>query len=134
MTLPNGVDSNYQLSGDHLQFVMALRAELCANPQFPENTQQFLSGLQELMKSQLQLVKLLSGCAVNLVLVIPPAELFLYFVLYFVPFEWQIRLPDGETTRPSQESLMQDLLMIDFLQADIIEILLSRMKVVAIDE
>lgn len=62
----NGIDSAYQLNCDHLQFVMALRTELYSNSQFPENTQQFLSGLQDLMRSQTHLVRLLSGCAVML--------------------------------------------------------------------
>lgn len=58
-------DNCYTLNCDHLKFVIGLRAELCANPQYPENIQQFLSGLQDLLKSQRQLMKLLTGCAVS---------------------------------------------------------------------
>lgn len=43
-------------------------------------------------------------------------------------------LPNSETPRPSQESLMNDFLMIDFMQKDIIEILMNKIKVLAVDE
>lgn len=60
------------------------------------------------------------------------SRLMLNFALSFIFI--QIRLADSDAARPSQESLMQDLLTIDFLQADIVEILANRIKVVAIDE
>lgn len=63
--LSSSSETFYTLSCDHLQFVIALRNELHANPQFPENIQQFVSGLVDSIKTQPQLVKMLSGCVVR---------------------------------------------------------------------
>lgn len=57
-------DNSYVLGCDHMEFVIALRSELYANPQFPENIQQFISGLQDAMKSRQHLLKFLIGCGV----------------------------------------------------------------------
>lgn len=46
----------------------------------------------------------------------------------------QITLPDSDAAKRSQESLMNDFLMIDFLQKDIISILMRKIKTLAIDE
>lgn len=46
----------------------------------------------------------------------------------------QITVPDSEGTKRSQESLMNDFLMIDFLQKDIISILMRKIKGLALDE
>lgn len=47
---------------------------------------------------------------------------------------FQITLPNSETSKVSQESLMNDFLMIDFMQKDIIEILMNKIKVLVVDE
>lgn len=59
-------DVSYTLNCDHLKFVIRLRRELTSHPKYPENVQTFLSGLVDNMKNQTQLVKILSGCMVNL--------------------------------------------------------------------
>lgn len=62
---PGESDNNYTIYCDHSKFVSRVRKELKAHTKYPENVQSFLSGLQELMKSQMQLTKLLSGCIVS---------------------------------------------------------------------
>lgn len=56
------------------------------------------------------------------------------FPYFHFASKFQIMLPNSETARPSQESLMNDFLMIDFMQKDIIEILMNKIKVLAVDE
>lgn len=56
---------SYTLNCDHLKFVIRLRKELKAHSKFPVNVQSFLSGLMDMMKTQTQLMKILSGCIVN---------------------------------------------------------------------
>lgn len=46
----------------------------------------------------------------------------------------QISLPNSDVTKQSQESIMNDFLMIDFMQADIIEILLNKVKALCVQE
>lgn len=46
----------------------------------------------------------------------------------------QISLPNSDVTKLSQESIMNDFLMVDFLQADIIEILLNKVKTLCVLE
>lgn len=55
---------SYKLNCDHLKFVIRLRKELTSHPKYPENVQNFLSGLIDMMKNQNQLIKILSGCMV----------------------------------------------------------------------
>lgn len=57
-------------------------------------------------------------------------QLFNLMKLHFI----QIQISDVDTLRPSQESVLQDMLMIDFLQVDIVTILLERIKRIACDE
>lgn len=45
----------------------------------------------------------------------------------------QIILPNSDLSKASQESLMNDFLMIDFMQKDIIEILMNKIKILAVD-
>lgn len=59
-------DVSYKLNCDHLKFVIRLRKELTSHPKYPENVQNFLSGLIDIMKNQTQLIKILSGCMVKL--------------------------------------------------------------------
>lgn len=56
---------SYTLNCDHLKFVIRLRKELKSHSKYPENVQNFLSGLIDSMKNQTQLVKVLSGCMVR---------------------------------------------------------------------
>lgn len=56
---------SYTLNCDHLKFVIRLRKELTSHSKYPENVQNFLSGLIDSMKNQTQLVKVLSGCMVS---------------------------------------------------------------------
>lgn len=58
-------DVSYKLNCDHLKFVIRLRKELTSHPKYPENVQNFLSGLIDTMKNQTQLIKILSGCIVS---------------------------------------------------------------------
>lgn len=58
-------DISYTLNCDHLKFVIRLRKELSSHPKYPENVQNFLSGLLDSMKNQNQLTKLLSECMVS---------------------------------------------------------------------
>lgn len=59
-------DVSYTIYCDHSKFVCRLRNELKTHSKYPENVQSFLSGLQEMMKSQTRLTKLLSGCIVSM--------------------------------------------------------------------
>lgn len=58
-------DISHTLNCDHLKFVIRLRRELTSHPKYPENIQNFLSGLIETMKDGKQLAKILSGCMVT---------------------------------------------------------------------
>lgn len=57
---------SYTLNCDHLKFVIRLRKELTSHAKYPENVQNFLSGLMDSMKNQTQLVKVLQGCMVRI--------------------------------------------------------------------
>lgn len=57
---------SYTLNCDHLKFVIRLRKELMSHSKYPENVQNFLGGLVDSMRNQMQLVKVLSGCMVGL--------------------------------------------------------------------
>lgn len=59
-------EASYSLNCDHLKFVIRLRKELTSHPKYPENVQNFLSGLIDTMKNQTQLIKVLSGCTVSI--------------------------------------------------------------------
>lgn len=61
-------DISFTLNCDHLKFVIRLRKELSSHPKYPENVQNFLSGLLDSMKNQTQLTKLLSECMVSSVI------------------------------------------------------------------
>lgn len=125
---------SYTLNCDHLKFVIRLRKELTSHPKYPENIQTFLSGLIDTMKNQNQLVKILSGCIVSGPFL---EHSFLIFPLgnfSIVSLFIQITLPNSELSKPSQESLMNDFLMIDFMQKDIISILMRKIKALAVEE
>lgn len=67
-----------------------------------------MEGLEEVIKSHSALVKLLSGCVIS--------------------------IPSVDTTIPSQDSLMLNFLMVEFIQKEIIEILTSKLLELAKDE
>lgn len=56
---------SYTLNCDHLKFVIRLRKELTTHSRYPLNVQNFLAGLIDSMKNQMQLVKVLSSCLVS---------------------------------------------------------------------
>lgn len=58
-------DISYTLNCDHLKFVIRLRKEITSHPKYPENVQNFLSGLIDTMKTPRTLTKILSGCMVS---------------------------------------------------------------------
>lgn len=58
---------SYTLNCDHLKFVIRLRKELMSHSKYPENVQNFLGGLIDSMRNQMQLVKVLSGCMVGFI-------------------------------------------------------------------
>lgn len=53
---------------------------------------------------------------------------------FFLFISTQITLPNSELSKPSQESLMNDFLMIDIMQKDIISILMRKIKALAVEE
>ncbi|XP_031621413.1 Fanconi anemia group D2 protein [Contarinia nasturtii] len=101
-------DVSLKLNCDHLKFVIRLRRELTSHPKYPENVQTFLSGLLDVMKNSNQMTKILSSCIIT--------------------------LPNSDLTKTSTESVMNDFLMIQFMQKDIIEILMRKIKALAIEE
>lgn len=77
-------DISYTLNCDHLTFVSNLRKEFKSHQSYPENIQDFLSGLLDMMKNQTQLIKLLSGCIVrNIHLHLIYCFTFLLIIIYF---------------------------------------------------
>lgn len=59
-------DVSYTLNCDHLKFVIRLRKELTSHAKYPENVQNFLSGLVDSMRNHTQMVKVLQGCMVSI--------------------------------------------------------------------
>lgn len=99
---------SYILSCDHLTFVNRFRNQLKNHQDFPNNVKTFMEGLEEVIKSHSTLVKLLSGCVIS--------------------------IPGVDTTIPSQDSLMLNFLMVEFIQKEIIEILTSKLLELAKDD
>lgn len=58
----------------------------------------------------------------------------MFFIQYNENFYMQITLPNSELTKASTESLMTDFLLIDFMQKDIIAILMQKIKILAVEE
>lgn len=124
---------SFTLNCDHLKFVIRLRKELSTHAKYPENVQTFLNGLIDNMKTQTQLIKVLSGCLVS-----KKEEIFnekcVSLTNLFVSMIFQITLPNSNLSKTSQESLMNDFLMIDFMQKDIIDILMNKIKILSVEE
>lgn len=101
----------YVLGCDHIAFVGQLRRQLRCDPTFPANAGEFLNGLREEMRTPAQLVKLMSGCKV----VIASAG-----------------GGGGEPqSKLTQESLIQDFLMLDFVQDELRLLLFDQLKSLA---
>lgn len=88
------------LGCDHIAFVAKLRTMLDTAPDFPENVDRFLAGLREYMeKDEQQMNKMLTVCMIN--------------------------LPNCDFLPQSQDSLMRNFLVIDFLETKIVELFLD---------
>lgn len=86
---------------DHITFVCKLRHEL----QSGQNVAEFLAGLESAMSNNQTLLKLLSGCKVS--------------------------LQSSSVTKMSQESLIKDFLMVDFLEKGLIPIVFKKIRKLA---
>lgn len=93
---------------DHITFVSKLRQTLRSDANFPANSKDFLAGLRDEMRSPATLAKLMSGC--------------------------KVVLPQCDTPKLTQESLMQDFLMLDFVQDDLRVLLFGKLRSFALDE
>lgn len=85
-----------------------MRDHLKHTDNFPDNIKDFISGLADAMKTNMSLEKLFTGC--------------------------KLILSNVDNIYSSQESLIKDLLMIDFLQEDLIEILFEKIEKFVGDE
>lgn len=79
-----------------------VRDSLRSSDNYPDNVKDFISGVTDAMKSYIGLAKLFSGCKLGLL--------------------------ESDSIYQSQESLIKDLLMIDFLQVDLIEVLFEKIE------
>ncbi|GAB0092727.1 Fanconi anemia group D2 protein [Sergentomyia squamirostris] len=93
---------NYVIDCDHIQFVSKLRKGLQASPEYPANLSKFVKGFKTIVADDNLLAKTLSVCMVV--------------------------LPNSIGLPQSQESLMKNLLMIDFLQEELVAALLEKMQ------
>lgn len=99
---------NYVLACNHLNFVTKVRDLLRSSDNFPDNIKDFVSGVADAMKTYMSLTKLFGGC--------------------------KLSLPSSDSIYQSQESLIKDLLMIDFLQVHLIEVLFEKIETFVGDE
>ncbi|XP_059622047.1 Fanconi anemia group D2 protein [Phlebotomus argentipes] len=96
---------NYLIDCDHIQFVNKIRTTLQNSADYPTNISKFVRGFKSVVANDNLLSKTLSVCIVS--------------------------LPNSNGFPQSQESLMKNLLMIDFLQEELISVLLERMQELA---
>lgn len=110
MHLPTYVVPNrkYVSACNHLNFVTKVRDLLRSSDNYPDNIKDFISGVTDAMKTHLHLTKLFTGC--------------------------KLSLPSSDSIYQSQESLIKDLLMIDFLQVQLIEVLFEKIETFVADE
>lgn len=87
---------------DHITFVCKLRHELQSGQSQKRNVAEFLVGLESAMSVNATLLKLLSGC--------------------------KVALTSTSVAKLSQESLIKDFLMIDFLEKDLIPIIFKKIS------
>lgn len=92
-----------------------MRRTLRNDPDFPANLREFLVGLRAAIADDTAaLAKLMTGCKVM-----------------------EVRQPaidDAGDARLTSESLMQDMLMLDFMQADLKDVLLGKLRDLAAAE
>lgn len=93
---------------NHLTFVTKVRELLKSSDNFPDNVKDFITGVNDAMKTHMELTKLFSGC--------------------------KLSLPSLDSIYQSQESLIKDLLQIDFLQVHLMEILFDKIETFVGDE
>ncbi|KAJ6637078.1 Fanconi anemia group D2 protein like [Pseudolycoriella hygida] len=92
----------YVLTLNHLKFVNKVREEIRSHDTFPENITEFVRGVADAIQTYMNLKKMFSGCTLS--------------------------LPSSDNIYHSQESLIKDLLMIDFLQVHLIEVLFKKIE------
>lgn len=90
---------------DHITFVCKLRHELQSGSNQKRNVDEFLAGLESAMSVNGSLLKLLSGCKVTLT-------------------------PTG-VAKLSQESLIKDFMMVEFLEKELIRIIFKKISKLA---
>lgn len=90
---------------DHIQFVNKIRTTLQSSADYPTNISKFIKGFKTVVVNDNLLSKTLSVCIVS--------------------------LPNSNGLPQSQESLMKNLLMVDFLQEELLSVLLERMQELA---
>lgn len=79
-----------------------VRQLLRSNDTYPDNITEFIAGVTDAMKTHMALAKLFSHC--------------------------KLSLPSSDNIYQSQESLIKDLLVIDFLQVHLIEVLFEKIE------
>lgn len=94
---------------DHIAFVGKFRDTFIKSHNYPENIETFKAGLKEALASNSKLaLKLLSGCTIS--------------------------IPGENSVYQSQDSMMVNFLMIDFLREHVLEVLLNRIDELACKE
>lgn len=107
---------------DHINFVNKLRTMLETSPDFPENVDRFVSGLRDYMKDEQQATKVLTVCMVGWnIHEVPPI---------LIVFSLQINVPNCDFLPQSQDSLMRNFLLIDFLETKLVELLLEQLSTI----
>ncbi|XP_037821987.1 Fanconi anemia group D2 protein [Lucilia sericata] len=91
---------NFVLSCDHVSFVNKLRILLDKNQNFQDNLKTFITGLRDAWSKYA--IKLLSGCTIS--------------------------IPGDESVYQSQDSMIVNFFMIDFLRDKVLELLLVQIK------
>lgn len=98
----------YVLEIDHISLVGQLRHQLCDDPTYPVNVREFLKGLHEEGRTASAMIKLMSGC--------------------------KVQLPDCDASTLTQDSLVQDFLMLDVLKNEVRLMLFAKLKQYAGEE
>lgn len=114
------------LGCDHINFVNKLRTMLESAPDFPENVNRFVSGLRDYMKDEQQMSKVLTVCMVGTAEGGGGAKNS-SFIIYFTI---QINVPNCDFLPQSQDCLMRNFLMVDFLESKVVELLLDTLATI----
>lgn len=101
------------LDCDHLAFVARLRRALRCDATYPANVREFVGGLEAEARAPAQLARLMGGCKVQ---------------------QPQQQHADEQPPRLTQESLMQDLLMVECLQDELRRLLFGKLQLFAAEE